>query len=358
MTVHGTGPRGTYTSLANGQGRQAPPKEGKRPARASAGKSVRPRPAQAVAHRARARRRRLHRRRLRDRRPARARPAVGQPTVERLRRLRRHERGLVRRRDGRQRHHARGDDAGRQPAGAHAVPRRRRWACCCASTSREFAAKGRRPAVPARAHGQRTSPASSPHVSAMDVALGLAELAALGHLHGLGRRALRARRPVRPRPHRRLPRTGARAVPRRDRPRHLRADRVRRQRLGRRADLHRRARVDGAADGLRAGRACTTASSSTAAWCPRRTSTSPSRPGAKLIVVVNPLVPYVNDFTHDGSAAGLTRRGTSATWASPRSATRPSSCWPTSACTRWPASGSSATPASTSSSSSPSPTTS
>ena len=42
-------------------------------------------------------------------------------------------------------------------------------------------------------------------------------------------------------------------------------------------------------------------------------------------------------------------RGTSATWASRRSATRPSSCWPTSACTRWPASGSTATPASTSS---------
>ena len=44
----------------------------------------------------------------------------------------------------------------------------------------------------------------------------------------------------------------ARALPGRDRPRHLRADRARRRGLGRRPDLHRRARLDGAADGLRA----------------------------------------------------------------------------------------------------------
>ena len=39
-----------------------------------------------------------------------------------------------------------------------------------------------------------------------------------------------------------------------DRPRHLRADRARRRGLGRRADLHRRARLDRAADGLQARR--------------------------------------------------------------------------------------------------------
>ena len=43
-----------------------------------------------------------------------------------------------------------------------------------------------------------------------------------------------------------------RAVPHGDRPRHVRADRLRRRRLGRRADLDRRARLDRAADGLRA----------------------------------------------------------------------------------------------------------
>ena len=61
--------------------------------------------------------------------------------------------------------------------------------------------------------------------------------------------------------------------------------------------------------------------------------------GAKFIVVVNPLVPFVNDFSkqiptmlrHAACAA-------SRTWASRRSATRRSSCSPTSACTRWRAS--------------------
>ena len=56
--------------------------------------------------------------------------------------------------------------------------------------------------------------------------------------------------------------------------------------------------------------------------------------GAKFVIVVNPLVPYVNDFqkvipTMWGSAcAGC------ATWASRRSATRRSSCSRTSACTK------------------------
>ena len=68
-----------------------------------------------------------------------------------------------------------------------------------------------------------------------------------------------------------------RALPRRDRPRHLRADRLRRRGLGRRPDLQRRARLDGAADGLQAASRSRAASSSTAASSRRRTSTSPSR---------------------------------------------------------------------------------
>jgi predicted acylesterase/phospholipase RssA len=80
--------------------------------------------------------------------------------------------------------------------------------------------------------------------------------------------------------------------------------------------------------------------------------------GAKFIVVVNPLVPFVNDFSQHKSGVLGRARSASATWACPRSATRRSSSWPTSACTRWRAAGRSATPAWTSCSSSPSPTTS
>ena len=57
-----------------------------------------PRPQTPIEDRARARRRRIHRRRLRDRRPARARSARGQQHGQRLRRLRRHQRRLLRRR--------------------------------------------------------------------------------------------------------------------------------------------------------------------------------------------------------------------------------------------------------------------
>ena len=63
------------------------------------------------------RRRRLHRRRLRDRRPARPRPARRQQHRQRLRHLRRHQRRLLRRRHARQRGHPRRDDAGAQRAG-------------------------------------------------------------------------------------------------------------------------------------------------------------------------------------------------------------------------------------------------
>ena len=61
--------------------------------------------------------------------------------------------------------------------------------------------------------------------------------------------------------------------------------------------------------------------------------------GAKFIVVVNPLVPYINDFESGSRRSPARGRGGSRTWASRRSATRRSSCSPTSACTSSPALG-------------------
>ena len=56
--------------------------------------------------------------------------------------------------------------------------------------------------------------------------------------------------------------------------------------------------------------------------------------GAKFIVVVNPLVPFVNDFSkRDPDRVRDPRRAASPTWASPRSATRPSGSSPTTAST-------------------------
>ncbi len=77
--------------------------------------------------------------------------------------------------------------------------------------------------------------------------------AAVGAVLGRWDRALRAHDPVRSRPNRRLPSAAERAVSRRHRPRHLRANRVRRRGLGRRADLHSGQRVDRAADDVQAG---------------------------------------------------------------------------------------------------------
>ena len=70
--------------------------------------------------------------------------------------------------------------------------------------------------------------------------------------------------------------------------------------------------------------------------------------GAKLVVVINPIVPYVNDFAEQVRTLRGRARGASRTWVSRRSATRPSSSSRTSACTRWPRVGRSATRAWTS----------
>ncbi len=71
--------------------------------------------------------------------------------------------------------------------------------------------------------------------------------------------------------------------------------------------------------------------------------------GAKLVVVINPIVPFINDFSGTRAArCAAAARGGSRTWASPRSATRRSSSSPTSACTNWRRPGRSATRAWTS----------
>ena len=78
-------------------------------------------------------------------------------------------------------------------------------------------------------------------------------------------------------------------------PRHLRADRDGRPRLGRRADLARGGRLDGAADGLQAGRI----KGRHLVDGGLRSTTNVDvavEAGAKFVIVVNPLVPYVNDF--------------------------------------------------------------
>ena len=55
--------------------------------------------------------------------------------------------------------------------------------------------------------------------------------------------------------------------------------------------------------------------------------------GAKFIIVINPLVPYVNDFQKRIPTIFGSRVRRVSTWAIRRSATRPSSCLPTPACT-------------------------
>ena len=231
----------------------------------------------AVEDRAGAGRRRLHGRRLRDRRAARARPAVGQPLGQPVRRLRRHERRRAGRRAGRQRRHARADDAGGQQPGADAVPRHqpghaaaaRTTASSCsraiqlplhllgvARVARRAASARSAPSTSRSRWPRRCPPASTPAPGVEEyVRTVLADPDRTDDFRLLEHRAL----------------------PGGDRPRHVRADRARRRGLGRRPDLARRARLGGAADGLRAGRGQATASWSTAASSRRRTSTSPSR---------------------------------------------------------------------------------
>ena len=114
-------------------------------------------------------------------------------------------------------------------------------------------------------------------------------------------------------------RAAARAVPDRHRPRHLRADRVRRGR---------------AATTCRSPRPC--ARRGRCRWSTRRCRSKGRElidggivsttnldiaveAGAKLVVVINPIVPFVNDFTEHGAHAARRRaRAGSPTWASPQ----------------------------------------
>ena len=109
------------------------------------------------------------------------------------------------------------------------------------------------------------------------------------------------------------------------------------ERLGRRADLDRGARLDGAADGLQARSRVHERELIDGGIVSTTNLDIAVEAGAKLVVVINPLVPYVNDFSAMDAArhapAPRQRHGLRR-----RSATRPSSCWPTSACTRWPSS--------------------
>ena len=271
---------------------------------------------------------------------------IGQP----VRHLRRHERRLADRRAGRQRRHARADDADGQRPGAarrsatqprHAaaaelprVRRQGRSSCrCTCSASRASLGRSlgsfsrRRPRDRARRR------------------------AALRALHRLGRSRSTCAPCCRTRT---APTTSAllaeRALPGRDRPRHLRADRARRRGLGRRPDLHRRARLDGAADGLQARTACKRPRAGRRRHRLDHQPRHRGRGGREVHRRRQPAGARTSTTSRRRSRRCSARAcAASRTWASRRSATRRSSCSPTSACTRWRATGRSATRASTSS---------
>ena len=205
-----------------------------------------------VEDRARARRWRVHRGRVRDRRAASARPAGDQLDRQRVRRVRRDERRLVRLQPRRQRGHSGGDDAGPQPRSAVADPRHRPLDAPVAELHR---------LPPWLAHlpvQARLGAARDARTARRDLGRrrghGPGGGAAQRHLLGARDRALRRGGAVRPRPHQRLPAARPRALPDRHRPRHDRARDPRRGRVVGGADLDRGRRLGGAARHLRAGR--------------------------------------------------------------------------------------------------------
>ena len=142
-----------------------------------------------------------------------------------------------------------------QPAAALAASRHGPRACCCGPNYQRLR---RAPALSCRC-GSPGSPASSPgrsaRLSVMDVAVGARRRRCPTGLYtGAGIEKYVAEvlaDPDRTDDFRLLEHE---LYLTRDRPRHVRADRLRRRRLGRRADLDGGRRLDGAADGLRAGR--------------------------------------------------------------------------------------------------------
>ena len=140
----------------------------------------------------------------------------------------------------------------------------------------------------AGAVGRRSRPSTS--------CIGLAEGLPSGLYSGAGIEHYVRTVARRPGPHRRLPPARERALPRRDRPRHLRAHRVRRARAGTTCRSPRpcapRPRCRWSTSRSRSR----TASWSTAGIVSTTNLDIAVEAGAKLVVVVNPLVPYVNDF--------------------------------------------------------------
>ena len=185
-------------------------------------------------------------------------------------------------------------------------------------------------------------------VSAMDLAMGLADVLPSGLYTGAGIEKYLAEGAERTGPDRRLPRARLRALPDGDRPRHLRAvvfgvegmDDV---------PISTAVRASGALPMVYSpvevgdrelidGGIVSTTNLDLAVQA-----------GAKLVVVINPIVPFVNDFAeHSHDAAGPPPAARLGHGLRRRSATRSSSSSPISACTNSPRAGRSATPASTS----------
>ena len=162
---------------------------------------------------------------------------------------------------------------------------------------REFVAKGVR--LPLHLLGVvRGLGRSLGAFSTVDLAIALAEALPSGLYSGSGLEEYMRTVLADPDRDRRLPAARARALPGRDRPRHLRAARARRRGLGRRADLARRRAsaalpmvykpVEVKGRELIDGGIVSTTNLDIAVEA-----------GAKFIVVVNPLVPYVNDFSKE-----------------------------------------------------------
>ena len=218
--------------------------------------------------------------------------------------------------------HPRRDDAGAQQAGplrargprprqgAQAqlprLPRRRRRCCPCARWSccaRWPGSASSRRSTSASGWPRRCRPASTP---------------------GRGIADYVERRARRRRPRQRLPPARPRALPDRDRPRHLRADRLRRGGLGRRADLEGDRVLDRAADRLQAGRA---------EGPPARRRRHPldhqrrhrGREGRQVHRRRQPARPLRQRLREDDpDDASATASAASPTWACRRSPTRPS----------------------------------
>ena len=288
-----------------------------------------------VAHRARAGRGRLHRRRLPDRRPAGARSAVRQPLGQPVRHLRRDQRRLADRVAGGQRRHARADDAHGQRPGAVRASAASSARCCCASTRREFALKALK--LP---------------LHAISVARNVA--ASLGSLRAPSTSCSRSATRC---PRASTPAQGIEDYLRKALSEEGRTDDFRlleRELYLAATDLDtcerivlgaegwddvpissRRPRLDRAADDLRA----VPGAGPRARRRRHRLDHQPrhrGRGGREVHRRRQPARPLRQRLHQDDpDAVRHPRRGASRTWASRRSATRRSSCSPTSACTRW-----------------------